>query len=455
MSFKYESRFRERLTPSPPNKRVKAGRYRKISLPTGAVISDVNVNVDCAISSNMEVERTWDRVNPGPPFISGGTFTNVKAKIPSFDVKGSGYYQIGPPQFGVPNQRWEYTGGFTNPMFANTDNATLANYDGIGTNPGDQILIPPMQTQCSEVISKLRPHLEKAGLAVALAEARDVPRMLKTTANGFHGLWQSIGGSSSAPVMQPKWAADQFLNQQFGWVPFLKDLRQFDDVFQNFLKYRDEVTRRNGTWERRVRTFAHTETEIKLRSDDQPRVEPWSFDYEIFCTPRVISGSNVYGQSSIRERISSREWATGWFKYYRPEFDRSLPDYESSWNNIQQQMILYGARINPSNVWKATPWTWLIDWASNVGDVIDNANAMAFDAMVSQYVYLMRDRVREVIFNTTIFFTKGPLTLEWSRFSEIKGRIPADNPFNFCLPWSGLTARQLAILGALGISRRG
>jgi hypothetical protein len=448
-------RYREKRVPPPKYGLVKVGEKRTRNKLTGAIAAKFDVKVS-VLQNPMEIKRTWDEKHLGPPYRSGGPFSSLNILLPSFGMQGVGTYRTA-ESYPDPNYYYEYLGGFTNPGFW-FDTLPLAKYlfTGGGTMPDSVLTGPDINSKCSEAYNKLRPHIEQAGLGVALAEARDIPRMLKTTSLGFHNIWRAMGGVSHGvanPLMRPKKLADQFLNQQFGWIPFIKDLRDFHRVYVNSQRYIDQVSRDNNTWTKRVRTIWHQETSTPITSGIVPDIEPWGVYYDSMC--RNVSGPGGTGTShwSAVEEIYTRLWAAGSFKYYRPEFDRSIPGYDSGWNRVQQLMILYGLRLNPSVVYKATPWSWLIDWFGNVGNTVQRATDMAYDSIVSRYMYLMQTHVRKVVLKQTLHFNSGDVTLTWSRDSEIKQRQEATNPYNFCLS-AGLTARQISILAALGISRR-
>lgn len=451
---KAKSRFRERLTPPPVFGKVVAGKLLKYKVSDDKLVSSEDL-IDFPSVSNQLIERTWDSINPGPPYRTGGSFTNIKVELPQFSIQGSGSYKSVPWALPGGPFYFKYDGGWVNPSFAG-DLVQMAKYDQAGLDvPPTFILIPDTAPYCSEVYKRLRPQLEKAGLSVALAEARDIPRMMQTSARGFHDIWKSIGGNSVTPLMQPKKLADQFLNQQFGWAPFISDLRKFDNVYQNSGRYIDEITRKNNMWTKRVKKIKYDETSKLITRNYTLGCFPVGQYIESLMIRRLVNGNLCYGVNELHEVIKTDVWCEGSFKYYRPEFDRNLAGYDSAWNGMQRQMMLYGARLNPSVVYKATPWSWLIDWFINVGDVIDRANDWAYDSMVSKYIYLMHHYTREVKFLQTMHLISGDKTLEWVRSCEVKRRQQADNPYNFCLTWSALTARQLAILAALGISRKG
>lgn len=451
-------RFKERYSIGPTkNGSIFCGNLYKKNPANGAIVTTTPLYASYS-DSIEKVERTWDVNNPGPPFLDGSTFLNIKAELPQFTLEGTGVKK-GPVGSPTPFVYYEYDGGFANPSF-NVDNITSAQYRVLGNTALPAALqMPTVAGSCSKVYARLKPKLEHAGLAVALLESRDMPGMLKTTARGFHDAWSLMGGGikgSRFSGMKPKNLADQFLNHQFGWRPFLNDLRQIHDTYQNSKKYIDEITRNNNTWVRRARTISHVDSEVRVSRNAGLWFEPWHSNMNSMCTPVSIPGLGSVSQYvDYFEQFTTREWAVGSFKFYRPEFDRSLSSYDTDWYTMQRYLKLYGMQCNPSTIWKATPWSWLIDWFSNVGDLVQRVTDVADDQVASRYMYLMQHHVRKFTARGQIFFTDGATNLEWSRIAEIKQRSRAYNPYNFCLAWKDTTPRQLAILASLGISRRG
>jgi hypothetical protein len=117
---------------------------------------------------------------------------------------------------------------------------------------------------------------------------------------------------------------------------------------------------------------------------------------------------------------------------------------------------LLGIELTPEVVWNATPWTWALDWVSNIGDCVSNISDMIVDGLVIKYGYVMEHYVSSRTYyyaGTGKYKPIGgvvvsPVTL----FYETKRRRKA-SPFGFGLDWSGFTPRQLAITVALGLTR--
>jgi hypothetical protein len=408
----------------------------------GTLVAEVPHN-HTGLTPVPRFQRTWDQKHPGPPYLTGGPFASIRVAYPRDMPKGIGtYFRID------GNRKYEYTGGFYNPDISR-DPIPLSTLANMGWNAGqDHSLLPdPEADYGSQVFDRLRPQLSDGGLAVAVAELRDVPQMLSTSAKGFHEIWKSMGGHQSSPFMQPKKLADHFLNHEFGWVPFLSDVGKFADNFKHGKMKIDQLADSNNTWQKRERTLHKNTTGWNL--------EHFQENYS-GCQPLGAYLNQVFPYTTfeVYSRLVDRVWAEGSFKFYRPELDKSLSSYNDNWPAMQRQMLLHGARINPSVLWRATPWTWLIDWGLGVGKLIDNLEAIGLDGVVSKYLYLMQSTKREIFSQHSLHGSAGGVVnLRWDRGYTVKQRVEASNPFGFGLSFGGLSPMKVAILAALGISR--
>lgn len=170
-------------------------------------------------------------------------------------------------------------------------------------------------------------------------------------------------------------------------------------------------------------------------------------------------GCNPRYQSSLVTTTKTRVWWAGSFRYWIPD--------TSSWAwNAEARAMLFGALPTPSMLWEALPWTWLIDWFSNVGDVISNLSPNAVENLVTNYSYVMKEVIVTKEYTNTQ--QHGANTLgappAWS-ISPFAGttfsidrditrtRVGGGNPYGLDVSASSLSARQWGILAALGISR--
>jgi hypothetical protein len=76
--------------------------------------------------------------------------------------------------------------------------------------------------------------------------------------------------------------------------------------------------------------------------------------------------------------------------------------------------------------------------------------------MAAKYLFLSHHQVKTITMRQFVPFNDesgGPRALEYSQIIEVKQRKEAESPFGFGLSLDNLSPKQLAILGALGISR--
>lgn len=444
-------RFRERITNAPLGNQIMLGSL-ETHAPPGHPYEHYLWSTEPIQAPNSGLgsmfERTWDQVNPGPPYITGGPFTSVKSHVPFYDVKGHGSYISDQPHVSVGGTEYYiYNGGFGIPDFFG-DDIDISEYLSAGLNRENSPLFPSLSALGDAAWKRLRPEIEKAGMGVFLAEARDLPKMMRNLSGAFHEKWLALGGQLRPNAMQPKNVANEFLNVQFGWKPFVSDLQKFYDVYQNSAEYMRQLRRDNNQWVKRVRRNKIIESETIIPCVQPFRVQPAN-DYRI---DRIFTTS---GQARLIIRQWTYVWYEGVFKYYRPEFDIGGELHQNDvMGNLSRISTILGLRINPSVVYKATPWSWLVDWFTNVGDTIDRAVDQYQDSIVSKYMYLMHRHIRTVTLQQDLFMRSGgKITLEWDRKIDIKRRVNADSPFGFTLSVDGLSPTQIAILASLAATR--
>jgi hypothetical protein len=399
---------------------------------------------------------TKDSINPGYPH-SGGDFTSLKYEnsyIPN-GVFGRGTW-YNRTSSGKKNRR--YIGGFCSPP-----NSLF----GIGWDfvvPGPLLVttstaIPSMSGLGDRAWNATKPKLQQATAFNFSAELREMPQMLKTSAQGFSDAWhtskrltgtvepRSRGGALS--VMQPKAAADHFLNHNFGWVPFIGDLVNFAQIVGYWSNMVKKLTKMNGVPVRK-RVPLGSETSASIISQVSNAMP---------CFPVTFSNTQADGfyrmqpNYILEEVVETTSWGVGKFTYYRPEFDVSLLSYNSAWSKVQRFLTITGLRVNPSNLYNAIPWTWLIDWVTNIGNFVDYFNDIFFDQIVGHYCCAMKTRRTSRKLTSFQYMHDGDVTLVFERVIVSKQRQMNSGPYGFSLTWDQLTPRQLAIAGALGISR--
>jgi hypothetical protein len=235
-----------------------------------------------------------------------------------------------------------------------------------------------------------------------------------------------------AKTLSARNAGSDYLNVVFGWLPFVSDLRKMaraviksHEILESYHKHGDR---------RKIRRRYAFPTQSDIAEDTRGNFLP------------VPSDVNYFGQGSIITRRQQDMWFSGAYRYYIPTADSTLEKFRSFRSDAQK---LFGVDVTPEVVWNVSPWSWLVDWQANVGDVLHNISALGRDGLVMQYGYVMCHNVHEISVSATFNGVYSSRTTT----TDFKVRRPA-NPYGFGVDWEGLTPKQLAILAALGLSRK-
>jgi len=285
----------------------------------------------------------------------------------------------------------------------------------------------------THAISQTIPTNPLSGMGQALGELKDgLPRLLdiknwREQAKHFRSLARK-GGS-------------EYLNVQFGWLPFVKDIRDFAKVTRNSSQLMDQLDRDSGKRVRR-RFYFPDETSTTVLRPGTSYGDP----------PLHIGMYSSPGQLQITNVKETKKWFSGCYTYY-------LPSMETKMGVIRRGEAyankLYGLRLTPDLLWKLAPWSWAADWIGTTGDVIHNWSAFQNDGLVMPYAYVM-----ETVKSTTTyevpglaFYDAGPVTAKQSITTIVKNRF-VGTPYGFGLkPDVDFSPRQWAIIGALGLSK--
>lgn len=294
--------------------------------------------------------------------------------------------------------------------------------------------------------ARARPGGAIANFGQYMVEAREAGSLVGPSSI-FRGSVKGIPLRAMSALASFKGLGGAYLNYQFGWKPFLSDLRKMFDFTEGVDRTLGELRRNNGRSLHRERVLRDT-TDTTVVETTYPRSwvgvspTPLLLGTSLGTTTRVVT-------STVKEKI----WFEGRFRYWIP--DIGSPQWEK-----RTRRILFGADVTPSLLWEVMPWSWLIDWFSNVGDVFSNYSRNAADNTVASYAYVMRTssiKTEESVYTTwagrtaTPVYDPGSAVTSKVDYSETKSRVAA-NPYGFGLTFSGLSDYQKSILVALGLS---
>ncbi|DAD50556.1 maturation protein [ssRNA phage Esthiorhiza.4_15] len=232
-------------------------------------------------------------------------------------------------------------------------------------------------------------------------------------------------------------SGNEYLNFEFGWLPLLSDVRKFATSVKKSRQIIDQYKR---------------DSDRKIRRRFVPDAELHSVLVIPGLTAQTSNGQNCLN-STVTKTTTTQYSFSGAFRYHVPvgdDFYSRLRQYEAYSHK------LFDTRLTPELLWNIAPWSWAVDWFTNAGDVIHNISALGSDGLVMQYGYAMRHSRIEELAQGSYSFTQGGKsysgTLTKYALSETKQRRAA-HPYGFGITDASLSARQWAILAALGLTR--
>lgn len=369
-------------------------------------------------------------VNDGPPFRTGGPFKLLRYELirsqrpVKRDVKGG----TNPAYYNMSEYRFTEYGDFAALGLPNTFTSNELNlrYNSVG------LPATPLTNYSEEALNKINPtNISKANLALSLAE---LWREGLPSIPGIQSLKKKLRGGSTG---------GEYLNVEFGWKPIVAEVSNIIDAFESSTSIYDQLVRDNGRMVRRRATVFKDES-TSIVASNIVRCYPAAWN------PRLP----VNRQSTAQTRLSTRVWTVGRGSYF-------IPDIQTQAFKDRLKQEILGAKPNLALIYELMPWSWMIDWVSNVGEVIRYHLGPQVSEFVIDYAYLMRHVQKDVTYSMPSYETDS--FMDGSSFGSVPGlaarerfetkeRIAA-TPFGFGITLSSLSAKQWAILGALGISK--
>jgi len=352
-----------------------------------------------------------------------GGFTNVKKYVehnhlPMVDLDiTSGIY------------RYQYRG----PWVAREHNVgpTSSNFPSYS----DSDLLFKMIQKGTTAIARTIPTNPVAGAAQFIGELRE-------------GL-PSVPGKNLIGHKGPSSLGDEYLNGVFGIQPLINDLQKFGEAARQSDKIVAQLKRDSGRLIRRRYTFP-----VERYVTDPVVVQASSYG-----TPGLrLATPNAYatypGKLTKTREETYEYWFSGAYTYLYQDGDRSVDKMSAA---VQRLNRLYGIRPSVETLWELTPWSWAADWFGNAGDVAHNMAAFSNDSLVMRWGYVMCTyTIRDTYLLEGCRLKGGPPGPFTQTFvTKVKKRVKA-TPYGFGLdPDVSFTARQWAILSALGLSKGG
>ena len=401
---------------------------------------------------------TWSRGNPWPPSKGskgavGGPFRTIKCW---WSTKPGGnpaeYSQLAPMLVAYD---WPATYRHLRVLpygssdWFKTSPNTLWNE----LTPGSQASLESIGTRAVE---RCKPTRTANQLLTALVELKrdGIPEI---SGSQFVDLWRDfrksrkIGLPRSAKQMLEefhsfiKTGGSEHLNLVFGWFPLLSDTQKLLETYSKIPKIWAQYERDAGRLVRRSYSFP---TE---QSTTTQKFSPYGNPVMI----NTYVGPQEGALGTFNKKVD--RWFNGAFRYYLPDRKDGSPMAEL-FRFAEYANKCYGLAPTPDNIWNVIPWTWALDWFSNIGSVVGNLSDTLVNGLVMPYGYMCEqityclDASLGLTYSTNPFGASASTSSRVCHNVTIKQRVEA-SPYGFGIGWDNFSPSQLAILASIGINR--
>jgi hypothetical protein len=256
----------------------------------------------------------------------------------------------------------------------------------------------------------------------------------------------------------------EYLNVKFGWEPFIRDVISLLELWLELDERITQLLRDNGQKVRRSGVLFSETTST-------PLVET----ADVIIDVKNVSIGGYYPLVDVEPQLSAhrgRTWSVTkdevWFSGRGSYLLPTDLQFSPTRDNVLDYITLLAEVPDISSVYEVIPWTWLIDWFTNIGEIVARAAGHGIGEYTLDYCYLMRHRTIEQHYAVQYYKRRSNITdasatdyvipcqkrdASATVSIETKQRIAA-SPFGFEVSLDGLTPRQIAILTALGLSRQ-
>lgn len=312
------------------------------------------------------------------------------------------------------------------------------------------------QRSLNTMLPKIKAELSAVNTLIELKDFRTLPQ----TISRLSSLVSSIGTSLAKPGTRSRirratdslrritgGASDGYLQLRFNILPLLSDISGIHAALSRTERRINDLVTRSG----RVQTshFGSLLNEYPDKDDE----EGLAFAYK----PGTIR-SDLYSNSVLN--------------FYRQvKYDPSLFHAELRYNynytqyQIEHAQLLghldaFGVNLNPSIIWNAIPWSFVVDWVIGVGRWLDQFKRLNMEPKINILGYLWSIKRSRRIYVSTKMLSLGSghsltgSTMNHSMVTESAYRRNLHPVDINSITTSGLSSTEVSLGAALVLSRR-
>lgn len=361
---------------------------------TGTLVRDPPVSI--SITNTCRLKRDWVEDTPGP---GDGQYFLVHHYQHDTGCIANG---------SIPPRHWGDfpLGAFLLPN-AHADHVPVS--------------IPPYSALAAQLLASTSPNAPSIDLPVYLYELRDMKEIFQFCQSLKRQMRKGLVNEALGKLA----AAD--LTWEFGLRPLLKDIRTLMNFDAAIAKKLDELNNLKRSGLRRKRHLFRGQGEQQI-----PKfVAESGTSYLIYYTG--IANTNVQVSGFVK-------WfPTGNFRQISDEKMRGLAS-----------SLALGLNVDIATLWQAMPWSWLADWCTNIGDLLEAYRHGVPVTHTTPQIMVLTETERRYS-NGNAY--PGILPEHHVRKHTTKSRVPASAFLTAYMPF--LSGRQVAILGSLTVLKNG
>jgi hypothetical protein len=250
-------------------------------------------------------------------------------------------------------------------------------------------------------------------------------------------------------------AADSYLQAQFNILPLLSDISGIHAaLLKTSARINDLVSRAGRVQEKH-----------------------WSFSWDEFPADNYLPNGNGYfiqpnivpGLHDIAPTIARRltvNYPTTFHAQIR--YNYNYLEYQAAHAQILGFLDAIGANLNPSIIWNAIPWTFVVDWVVGVSRWLDQFKHYALEPQINILSYLSSVKRQRSVYLTT---ENGPIDTvifgEYfypQRYPVLRNPLPGVHETSYrrdvsiptisSILTSGLTLKEVSLGAALVVTRK-
>jgi hypothetical protein len=279
----------------------------------------------------------------------------------------------------------------------------IAGIDAAWFQHGPIIGKPTDAALATRLLADTNPSRPVVDLPIFVAELRELPRLLRLEGDT---LLKRAGSAN--------------LGYQFGWRPLIGDLTRL-------LSFSDQVAKR--------------ETELKNLFKSGLRRKRQLYSGAISDTFSSVLNSTGFNTGSVPYDRVTKDRTWGFVEWY----PTVLPPATSADMRSLARRAVLGMTVDLSTAWELIPWSWLVDWCSNVGDFL-SAQRNIIGATHGPVQIMSHTTTQGKSRVMPVQVSPHEYTYETKTRNVVTPSLSAYLPF--------LSLRQLSILGSIGVTRR-